>query len=139
MQRAAATLLAICIGSMVGAEVIVAARTIRPREIISAQDLIRKSAVIAGALSDPLEIIGQEARVVLYAGRPIRPGDIGSPAIVSRNDMVTLVYSRGPLRIATEGRALGRGAQGETIRAMNMASRMTVSGTIMANGSIEVQ
>ena len=120
------------------AEVIVPARTIRAREIISAGDLIRKSVDIEGALSDPLDIIGQETRVVLYVGRPIRLGDIGPPAIVDRNDTVTLVFSRGPLRIATEGRALGRGAVGETIRAMNMTSRVTVSGTIQANGSIEV-
>lgn len=121
------------------AEVIVASRTIRAREIISVDDLILKSANIDGAVSDPSDIIGKEARVVLYAGRPIRPGDIGSPAIIDRNDLVTLVFSRGPLRIATEGRALGRGAVGETVRAMNMTSRTTVTGRIMTDGSIEVQ
>lgn len=108
-------------------------------EIISAEDLIRKSETIDGALSNPLDIVGNEARRVLYAGRPIRPGDIGPPAIVNRNDIVMLVFSRGPLRIATEGRALGRGAVGETVRAINMTSRMTVTGKILADGSIEVQ
>ena len=137
-MRTFLTLLAIGVCSSALAEVIVPARTIRAREIISAEDLMRKSGDINGALSDPQEIIGKEARIALYANRPIRAGDIGSPAIISRNDMVTLVFSRGPLRIATEGRALGRGAVGETIRAMNMTSRMTVSGTIQSNGSIEV-
>jgi len=138
-MKMALALMLFCVGSTALAEVIVPARTIRAREIISAQDLIRKSAVVSGALSDLAEIIGQEARVVLYAGRPIRPGDIGSPAIISRNDMVKLIFLRGPLRIAAEGRALGRGAVGETIQAMNLASRMTVSGTVTADGSIEVK
>lgn len=131
--------LALLISTSAVAEVIVPARTIRARAIISAEDLIRKPVDISGALSDLRAIVGQEARVVLYAGRPIRPGDVGPPAIISRNDLVVLVFARGPLRIATEGRALGRGAVGETVRAMNMASRMTVTGTIMPNGSIEVQ
>ncbi len=131
--------LALLTGSAAWAEVIVPVRTIRAMEIISAEDLIRKSETIDGALSNPLDIVGNEARRVLYAGRPIRPGDIGPPAIVNRNDIVMLVFSRGPLRIATEGRALGRGAVGETVRAINMTSRMTVTGKILADGSIEVQ
>ncbi len=120
------------------ADVIVPARTIRAREIINPEDLVRKSGDINGAISNPKLIIGQEARVVLYAGRPIRPGDLRPPAIVARNDLVTLIFLRGSLRISTEGRALGRGSVGENIRAMNLTSRVTVSGTIQANGSIEV-
>lgn len=120
------------------AEVIVPARTIRAREVISAEDLVLKSGDISGTISNPKLVIGQEARVVLYVGRPIRPGDLRPPAVVARNDLVTLIFSRGPLRISTEGRALGRGSVGESIQAMNLTSRMTVSGTIQANGSIEV-
>jgi len=132
-------LLALVICPAVSAEVIVPVRTIRAREIISAEDLFRKPLEIAGAVSDTAEIVGLEARVILYSGRPIRPGDVGPPAIISRNELVTLVFSRGPLRIIAEGRALGRGAIGETMRAMNTGSHMTVIGTIMSNGQIEVQ
>jgi len=137
-MKKALTLVVFGMCSSALAEVIVPARTIRANQIITAEDLMRKPVEIDGALSDPLDIIGQETRIVLYAGRAIRAGDIGPPAIVSRNDTVTLVFSRGPLRIAAEGRALGRGSVGETIRAMNLTSRTTVSGTIQANGSIEV-
>lgn len=131
--------LSFLIGSTAVAEVIVPVRTIPAREIIRAEDLIRKQADISGAYSNPLEIVGKEARVALYAGRPIKPGDVGPPAIISRNDLITLIFSQGSLRISIEGRALGRGSVGETIRAMNMVSRVTVSGVVMSNGSIEVQ
>lgn len=121
-----------------GAEILVPVRTIRAKEIIGAADLVTKEVSVAGALSDPHEVVGQEARVALYPGRPVRAGDIGPPAIVGRNDIVTLVFKQGPLRIMTEGRSLGRGAAGETIRAMNLSSRTTVSGRIQTDGSIEV-
>ena len=131
--------LALMAGPAASAEILVPNRTIRAREIIYAEDLVRTSASIVGALSELSEITGFEARIVLYPGRPIRPGDIGPAAIVNRNDLVALVFSRGLIRISTEGRALGRGAAGDTVRAMNIASHTTVTGEIQADGSIEVQ
>lgn len=120
------------------AEILVPVRTIRAKEIIAAEDFSAKDADVAGAVSDPYDLVGQEARVSLYPGRPIRFDDIGPPAIVGRNDIVSLVFSQGTLRIVAEGRALGRGAAGDTIRAMNLSSRTTVTGRIQSDGSIEV-
>ena len=121
------------------ADTLVPVRTIRAKQVITAEDLAYKSVDIAGAFSDPDDLIGQEARVSLYAGRPIRPGDVGPPAIVERNDLILLKFRRGGLLISTEGRSLGRGSEGDIIRAMNLASRSTVSGRIGADGSIEVR
>lgn len=91
-----------------------------------------------GALSDMDDVIGQEARVVLYAGRPILARDIAPPAIVDRNQIVVLVYQRGPLSIFVDGRALGRGRAGDLVRVMNLGSHNTVSGVIAPDGSIHV-
>lgn len=121
------------------AEILVPVRNIRPKEIISPSDLMVKKVDVAGAVEFIDSVVGQEARVALYVGRPIRPGDFGPPAIVERNDLVSLIFRNGSLTIATEGRALGRGAEGEAIRVMNLSSRTTVSGRIRADGSIEVQ
>jgi flagella basal body P-ring formation protein FlgA len=139
MMRGLLISLLLVTASWASAEVTVPVRTIRVKEIIRGEDLILKSQDIKGTILQPQDIIGKEARVTLYAGRPIRPGDIGPPAIVGRNDMVNLVFSTGSLNIVTEGRALGRGAVGDTIRAMNLGSRIAVTGIILADGSIEVQ
>lgn len=121
------------------ADILVPARTIRAREVIVAADIARRPADVAGAIDDLRALVGQEARVVLYPGRPIRPGDVGPPALVDRNDPVTLVFRGAGLRISAEGRALGRGAAGEVIRVMNLSSRVTLAGRIRPDGSIEVQ
>jgi len=123
----------------VQADMVVPTRTIRAKEIISAADLETKAQQVPGAVADPDLLIGQEARVALYPGRPIRGGDFGPPAIVDRNDLVVLVFERSPLSITAEGRALGRGAAGDRIRVMNLSSRTTVTGLIRPNGQIEVQ
>ena len=130
-----------CLGPAVpalAADTLVAARTIRAAEVIGPQDVTLAQAEAAGALSDPGEVIGQEARVVLYAGRPIRPGDIGPPAIVERNEEITLVFRQGGLAISAAGRALGRGGEGDVVRAMNLASRKTVSGVVGPQGAVHV-
>ena len=121
------------------AEVVVAARTIRAREVISGADLATRPIESPGALRDPSAAIGKEARVMLYAGRPITAGDIAPRATVERNAIVTLIYRSGALRISTEGRALGRGAPGDRIRVMNLSSKATVTGRIREDGTIEVE
>lgn len=132
-------LLVTLIAQTAAADILVPVRTIRPKEVLTASDLALKPGEVLGALSDPSDVIGQEARVALYPGRPVRAGDIAPPAIVERNDLVILTFSRGGLTISAEGRALGRGAEGELIRVMNLSSRSTVTGRIAADGSVEVK
>ena len=136
------TVLALLIAAFpmdVVAETVVAARTVRAQTILTEQDLAVKPQQIVGAFDDPAMLIGQEARVALYAGRPIRPGDIGPPAIIDRNQIVVLVYAAGGLTIATEARALARGGVGDRLRVLNMSSRLTVEGTVFPDGSVRVQ
>ena len=122
----------------VHAETLTTVRAVRPLTIVAAADLAFLDREIAGAMSLPGDVIGMEARVTLYPGRPIRPGDIGPPALIERNQYVELIYARGGLLITTEGRALGRAAVGERVRAMNVASRTTISGRVTVGGAVLV-
>lgn len=120
------------------ADTLVASHTIRAQSILGPQDLALMAGDTPGALSDPAEAIGMEARVNLYAGRPLRPGDLGPPAIVDRNQIVTLRYRAGGLNIVTEARALDRAGVGDRLRVMNLASRNTVTGRVTETGEVIV-
>lgn len=120
------------------AETIVAARMIRAGEVLVPADLTLTDDTVHGAIGDPSEAVGKEARANLYAGRPIRQVDLGPPALVDRNQLVALHYHHAGLAISTEGRALGRGGAGERIRVMNLESRTTVTGTVLVDGSVSV-
>lgn len=117
------------------ADVLVAARTIPAQSVIGPSDLVLARMEAAGGIDDPALLVGMEARVALYAGRPVRPGDVGLPAIVDRNQIIPLIYDAGGLYIATEGRALGRAGVGEVIRVMNLTSRSTVTVKIGNDGA----
>ncbi|MFA3919252.1 flagellar basal body P-ring formation chaperone FlgA [Ruegeria hyattellae] len=119
-------------------DIVMPNRTIRAKELISPTDLVQEPGEMPGVYGHPAEVVGYEARVTLYPGRPIRAGDVVPPAIVDRNDLVSLIFAHSGLTITADGRALGRGAVGDTIRVMNLSSRTTLSGRILADGRIEV-
>ena len=136
-MRAGLLILALAAAMPARADRVEPVRVIRPQEIIAPEDVIlREGPRTVGAALDA--VIGREARVALYPGRPIRAGDIGAPAVVERNQMVPLIYVRGALRIEAEGRALARAGAGEYVRVMNLSSRATVTGRVTASGRIEV-
>jgi flagella basal body P-ring formation protein FlgA len=120
------------------AESVVATRTLRPNTVIGPEDVTVVDANLPGALSDPATALGLETRVAIYAGRPVLLANLGTPTLVQRNQLVTLVYLAGGLAISTDGRALARGSAGETVRVINIASRTTVSGRIGPDGVVYV-
>jgi len=131
--------LALLVATPAPADVLVAARTLRAGTLVEAGDVILLTdPAPLGAAQSPDEAVGLEARVTLYARRPIPVASLGPPALVERNQLVTLVFQAGGLEIRADGRALGRGAEGETVRIMNLASRSTVSGTIAGPGLVSV-
>ncbi len=122
--------------SVCSADTIVPTRTLRAHTIITSSDLLIRPVDTPGTFASVDALLGQEARVTLYAGRPIRNGDVGPPAVVERNQIVTLQFAVGGLEILVDGRSLGRGGPGDRIRVMNLNSRTTLFGTIKSNGTV---
>jgi flagellar basal body P-ring formation protein FlgA len=120
------------------AETVVANGTIRSMAVIGPTDVRLIEDDTPGAVTDLAAAIGMEARVNLYPGRPIRPGDLRQPAVINRNEIITLQYSANGLLIVTEGRALDRAGIGERLRVLNLASRTTVTATVLEAGTASV-
>lgn len=120
------------------AESVVATRLIPAQTVVTAEDITLVEADIPGAAKDLTMVEGRALRTTVYPGRALRLADLTSPTEIERNQSVTLVFRKGPLSITTEGRALGRGSMGETIRVLNLVSRKTVAGQITAGGTVVV-
>lgn len=121
------------------ADSIIATRTIRANAMILDTDVTSSTANVPAGFTRIDDVIGQEARITLYAGRPILTDDIGPPAIITRNQIVRMEYQGTGLSIAAEGRALERGAIGDRIRLMNLSSRATIFGQVQQDGTVQVQ
>lgn len=120
------------------AQSITPTRAIRGQSVIGPDDVALSEDFVPGAVAELAAVIGREARVTLYPGRPILSGQVGAPALIERNQLVRMHFASGALSIVTEGRALDRAGVGELVRVMNLASRQIVTGSVKADGTIEV-
>lgn len=107
-----------------------------PAGTLIAPDDLTWSDEVAGGITDPEIAIGKQARIAIYAGRPVVAGALRSPVLIERNQLVRVAFDSGPLRIETEGRALSEGAAGDLVRVMNLASRSTIAAIVMSDGSL---
>ena len=124
--------------SAASAEMIVPTRPLPALTVLTAADVAMVSGDMPDAPTRIEDVIGSEARVALYPGQPILDRHLAVPATIMRNDPVILEFARGGLMISTEGRSLGRGGPGDTIRVMNLASRATMTGVIGPDGTVAV-
>jgi len=127
-----------CFASAACADVVVATRALRPNSILMADDLVLKSGSIPGAANELAQVIGKETRIAIYPGRPVLTGDLRAPAVIERNQIVLMTFSRNGLTIQSEGRSLSRASPGEHVRVMNISSRSMLSGTVQPDGTILV-
>ena len=135
----ALVILALLLPELAAAQAVIATRTLRAGHPLTEADLdIGPQPLAPGLTADPAEVLGMEARVTLYAGRPIPLSALQPPALVERNQLVTLVFRHGGLEIRAEGRALARGAADAPVRVMNLSSRTTVTGRVAGPALVAV-
>ena len=141
MARAATLFLLLVAALSAGAvfaQSVTTVRAVRSQTVLAGRGSRLVGGRVPGGVGSIEEAVGQEAKVALYPGRPILVSQIHPPALVERNAVVRMSFASGPLQIVTEGRALERGAAGDPVRVMNLASRQTVTGTVSPDGSMRV-
>ncbi|SDF67086.1 flagella basal body P-ring formation protein FlgA [Desulfovibrio legallii] len=74
----------------------------------------------------------------LNAGEPILQSDLASQLMVRRGDVVSLIYARGNLRIATQAQALSDGEPGATIPVRNLQTKKQVYATVRDGSTVEI-
>jgi flagella basal body P-ring formation protein FlgA len=82
---------------------------------------------------------GREVRRTVYAGQTITLENTQPARLVTRNQIVTIKFIRGPLEISTSGRAMGDAALNENVNVLNLQSRQMVQGIVQADGWVLAQ
>ena len=124
-------------------EVPVLNRRVGRDEVIGQRDVAWVSRpvdkVSANHIRDAGKLVGMSARRSIRPDRPVRETDVTAPVLVPRNSLVTLLLQTSQLRLTAQGRALQEGAKGEVIRVVNTKSNTTVSGVVVADGTVTVE
>lgn len=84
------------------------------------------------------EVVGMIPKRTLVAGRTIPVVTLREPFAVQRGTPIRLVARVGNLTISASGTPLADAMVGDVIRVRNLDSGVTVTGTVMADGTVEV-
>jgi flagella basal body P-ring formation protein FlgA len=109
-------------------------------EVLKASDLtMTKRPKADGAfITDLRAATGLAARHQLHPGQPLHDADLMKPAVVQRNDNVTIIYEAPGLSLTLRGQAQESGALGDTISVQNVQSKRTVQGVVSGPGRVTV-
>ena len=120
----------------------VATRRLAIGEVIGPRDVrmqrLRADRVRAGTAELPDQVVGLQLHRPLAAEAPVFTADLGPPAIVERNALVTLVLEAPGLSLSAQGRALEAAPRGGLVPVMNLASRAVVEGEVVGPGRVRV-
>ena len=122
--------------------VMVAARRLRPGDLVGAGDL-RPARVAAATLrgtvlQDAAQAEGMALLRPVAAGQPVPVEDLRRPDLVARGDRVAMRLRSGGIEMTAAGQALEPGAQGQRIRVLNPSSRAVVLAQVTAADAVTV-
>ena len=84
------------------------------------------------------EVAGMVSTRTLLPGRTITLSSLRAPYAVRRGTAVRLSFNVGAMTISASGTPLQDASVGDVIRVRNADSGITVSGTVMADGTVQV-
>jgi flagellar basal body P-ring formation protein FlgA len=115
-------------------------RLVAPGETIAANDIemialpsdrLNQSFVAAAG-----ELVGKTPRRSIRPGEPIRPGDIQTPVVIRRGELVTVILQSAGLLLTAQAKALEDGVQGQAIRVSNTRSGKTLDAAVSGPGTV---
>lgn len=74
----------------------------------------------------------------LITGEPILQSDLASQLMVRRGTILTLIYTRGNLRMTTQAEALADGEPGATIPVRNLQTKKQIYATVKDGSTVEI-
>jgi flagella basal body P-ring formation protein FlgA len=120
-------------------EALVYTRSLAAGEIVNAEDVaygpVQGHQLPGDAPGDPEAAIGKAARKALRAGAAVSGRDLASPRVIARDQMVTVTYDTGGVRLTLQGRALGPASVGEGVSVMNPQSKKTIQAVATGPGA----
>lgn len=111
-------------------------------DIITADDIRwisqRSDRMRADSVMNPDEIVGHQARRALRPNEALRGYDLQQAIMVSRGDLVTLMFEARGIQLSVRARAMENAADGELARFVNLQSNRTVEAMVDGPGRARV-
>lgn len=123
-------------------DMVVALRQLDFGTIIAATDVSvqkRDIASVAGKFTrDPDAVVGRRARTAIRTNTAIRTDQVEKVPIVKSGQMVTIVAENEVMKITVAGRAMGSGAEGDTVMVQNLSSLKELPARVINATTVQV-
>ena len=128
--------------AMVTLSVPVPTRRIAPDEIVRSEGVALVAMPLQRigtyAIENFQDLVGQQVRRMLVAGRPVPRNSVMPPRIINRGEKVKIRLNHGGLQLTAKGRALDDASKGQELRVVNLSSNKALSTIATAAGVVEV-
>ena len=117
-------------------------RTMARGEIVDINDIEFLSVPVRfsqaqGDLQLP-DLLGKSLTRSVRGGSLIRRSDLSEPVLIERNDLVTILYHHGHLKLTVKGQALNSATENQVISVLNLMSKKTVQGIATSPGTVKI-
>jgi flagella basal body P-ring formation protein FlgA len=121
---------------------VVARRMLPKGHRLALQDLelrpIPEAELSSDFVLDAAELVGQEARTTLRAGRPLNRAEIGPATLVRKGDLVEVRVLGGGVTVTTNAKAQNDGAEFDLIEVETIDPRKRLLARVVQSGMVEV-
>lgn len=122
-------------------EAAVLARDVDRNTLLKFSDVVMERRPKAEVGNDPANrdrVIGMQTRRQMRAGQALRTTDLTKPDLVVRDQAVTLIYQAAGIYLTVRGKATEAGTEGDVVSVLNLQSKRTVTGVVVARGQVSV-
>lgn len=84
------------------------------------------------------DVVGKALVRQSREGMLLRPADVAVPLLVSKNDLVTIYFRKGPMTLSVKGQAVTGAALGGPLQVLNLISRRIITAKAIAAGAVEI-
>ncbi len=121
---------------------VVPTQTVYPGETLTASQLEEVAVTnpnIAGGYAQSIaEVEGMISKRTLLPGRTIPVASLRPPYAINRGANVRLTFTLGSMTISASGTPLADASVGDVIKVRNLDSGVIVTGTVLADGTVQV-
>jgi flagella basal body P-ring formation protein FlgA len=119
-------------------EALTYARTLTAGQTVGAADVVwtkvEARLVPVDAAHDPSQVIGQMERRAVAEGSTVAAHDVVTAVVIRRDQIISVAFDTGGVRLVLQGRALGDAHLGEMVQVLNTASKKTIEAVASGPG-----
>lgn len=121
---------------------VVPTQTVYPGETLTASQLeevpVTNPNIAGGYAQSIAEVEGMISKRTLLPGRTIPVASLRPPYAINRGANIRLTFTLGSMTISASGTPLTDASVGDVIKVRNLDSGVIVTGTVLADGTVQV-